>query len=120
MSLRVADSEPDRPAVVRQHRRFALRDASLGGVSIGGATIDVWRDGDGAQRWCARLLMPAGQSIGDGQLAGTTASGRTVSGTVGVGDIGPGPRGPRHVLATLHGQGPLIDAAAPEDPQTQG
>ncbi len=98
--------------MIRRHRRFALRDVTLGGVAVSGATVDVWRDEGGTERWCARLLMPVSQALGDGVLAGTTAGGERLSGVVRLGDTTAGP-GARHVLAQLNGSGPLRTGAGP-------
>jgi hypothetical protein len=92
---------------IREHRRFALRDVTLSGVLVGGATVDLWRDAAGIERWSARLLMPIAQPLGDGMLSGTTAAGERLVGLVSLGDTAVGPRRGRDVLAQLHGEGPL-------------
>ena len=84
----------------------------IGGVPVGGATIDSWRDAT-TDRWCARLLLNAQHPFGDGLLEGLTADGRRVRGTVRVGDLSAGPRG-RQVMAELLGEGPLLEVT--EDP----
>jgi hypothetical protein len=93
--------------MVQRHRRFALRDVTLGGTAVGGATVDLWHDEGGTERWCARLLMPVAHELGDGLLTGTTPAGDRLSGFVRLGDTTAGPRGGRHVLAQLFGEGPL-------------
>jgi len=99
--------------MVQRHTRFALRDVTLGGVAVGGATIDLWHDESGTERWCARLLMPVAHELGDGRLLGTTAAGARMTGVVRLGDTTAGPRGGRHVLAQLNGEGPLVAAPVP-------
>jgi hypothetical protein len=101
-------------AMIQKHRRFALRDVTLGGIAVGGATIDLWHDEAGTERWCARLLMPVSHELGDGRLLGTTPGGERLTGVVRLGDTTAGPRGGRHVLAQLFGEGPLV--AEPEAP----
>ena len=105
-------------SVIRNHRRFALRDVMIGGVPVGGATIDSWHDAT-TERWCARLLLSAQHPFGNGILEGLTADGRRVRGTVRIGDISAGPRG-RQVMAELLGESPLVevteDAAGEEPP----
>jgi hypothetical protein len=92
-------------ATNRDHRRFALHDVRVGGLVVGGATVDVWRDGT-ADRWCVRLLMPENQPVGDGRFEGTTTDGRRLRGTVRAGTTQAGTRR-SVVMAELLGQGPL-------------
>ncbi|HLX34169.1 MAG TPA: hypothetical protein VKR30_02885 [Candidatus Limnocylindrales bacterium] len=98
-------SDP-RPAI-SAHRRFALREVTLGGYAVGGATVDVWQDASGADRWSARALVPLSLPIRRGSLAGTAQGGQRFCGTVQVGDTSAGPRRGREVLAELLGDGPL-------------
>ncbi|HET7727037.1 MAG TPA: hypothetical protein VFK54_06900 [Candidatus Limnocylindrales bacterium] len=95
--------------MVRRHRRFALRDVTLEGRAVGGATIDAWEDDAGNERWAARAMVPAAPGPSDGVLAGTTRDGHRLSGQVRVGANQVGAKGARVVLVDLYGNGPLID-----------
>jgi hypothetical protein len=102
------NEQPDGAADgVREHRRFALRDVTLSGSPVGGATIDVWRDAQGVPRWSARLLIPIALTADEGMLRGVAADGRQWCGLARVGDRRAGPRRGREVLAELHGTGTL-------------
>ena len=92
--------------MISAHRRFSVAHVTVGGVPVGGATIDSWRDA-GGERWCARLLLPIAPPMGDGILEGTKADGTRVRGEVRLGDTRAGPTRGRHVMAELLGQGPL-------------
>jgi hypothetical protein len=98
------------------HRRFSLRQVTLGGIPVGGATIDAWRDAQDQPQWCARLLIPTSGQPGNGWLEGTTQDGRRIGGPVSLGHVEEGPRRGREVLAELHGDGPLVEAAT--EPET--
>ena len=97
--------------MTRQHRRFSLDEVTLQGAPVGGATIDAWEDGDGTERWTARLLVPTMDHVTDGELVGRMRDGRVIKGDVHLGDTAPGPRRTRVVLVELHGDGPLRDEA---------
>ena len=98
--------------MVRHHRRFALRDVTLGGVPIGGATIDAWEDDDGRERWAARAVMPTRWDGDEGVLAGTMGGGIRVEGAVRITDGRlRSSSSARTALVSLHGTGPLLDGA---------
>ena len=94
------------------HRRFSLREVTLAGLPVGGATIDAWHDASKGPQWCARLLMSTTGQPGDGWLEGTTQDGRRLGGPVRLRHVEDGPRRGREVLAELLGDGPLVEAAA--------
>jgi hypothetical protein len=100
---RVPEARPG----IKEHRRFALRDVSLGGVPVGNATIDAWYDASGAERWTARFLIPIVHPFRDGILVGTAAGGERLRGTVHLAGSTEGPRRGREVLVELHGEGLL-------------
>ena len=93
--------------MVHAHRRFALADVTLGGLPVGGATVDAWHDADG-EHWCARLWMPVAHPLGDGVLEGKAADGRRFRGEVRMGEASPGPTRGRQVMAELLGTSPLV------------
>lgn len=97
--------------MVHDHRRFALRDVTLGGLPVGGATIDAWRDADG-EHWCARLWMSNSHPMGDGMLEGTAADGRRLRGPVRMGAAQPSPTRGGQVMAELLGRSRLVAADA--------
>ena len=97
------------------HRRFSLREVTLAGLPVGGATIDSWRDAQDKPQWCARLLISTANPPADGWLEGTTQDGRRIGGPVSLGHVEDGPRRGREVLAELHGDGPLVEAAPTPD-----
>ncbi|HYL40467.1 MAG TPA: hypothetical protein VET90_04095 [Candidatus Binatus sp.] len=97
---------------VKAHRRFALHEVTLGGLPVGGATVDAWYDGGDAQRWSARLLIPVLHPLREGILAGTASGGERLSGQVHLGGTTAGPRRGRDVLVEFHGDGPLLVEAA--------
>jgi hypothetical protein len=100
---------------VLAHRRFSLREVTLAGRPVGGATIDAWRDAQDQPRWCARLLISTANPPADGWLEGTTQDGRRIGGPVSLGHVEEGPRRGREVLAEMHGDGPLVEAAVAPD-----
>jgi hypothetical protein len=101
----------DGPRAVRAHRRFSLRDVTLAGVPVGGATVDAWHDPERGPEWCARLLLKASAHARHGWLEGTMQDGRRVGGPVRLQEVQDGPRRGREVLASLFGDGPLVDTA---------
>jgi hypothetical protein len=104
---------------ISDHRRFTLREVTFGGLPVGGATVDVWEDAGGAERWSVRLLMPLAHPLREGVLAGTAVGGQRFSGTVHLADTTAGPRRGREVLAELHGDGPLgVEEPGPADAGT--
>jgi hypothetical protein len=98
---------------IKHHRRFILRDVSLGGLPVGNATIDAWRDASGAEHWSARLLVPSAQPLREGVLAGTVAGGQRLRGGVHLGGTAAGPRRGREVLVEFHGDGRLAHEEPP-------
>ena len=112
-------SSPDRDADasdrVIAHRRFSLREVTLAGLPVGGATIDSWRDAQDRPQWSARLLIATANPPAAGWLEGTTQDGRRLGGPVSLAHVEDGPRRGREVLAELHGDGPLVEAAAAPD-----
>ena len=100
-------SEPQNPAGIKSHHRFALRDVTLGGVPVPGATVDMWLDGDRAARWSARLWVRGAHPLDAGLLEGTGRSGEHVSGTVRIGVVDTALRRGRETLVEYHGIGPL-------------
>ena len=101
------------------HRRFTLHEVTLGGLPVGGATVDVWHDSGGAGRWSARLLIPVAHPLRAGVLAGTAAGGRRLSGVVHLGETTAGPRRGREVLVEFHGDGQLsVEDPRPLEDQT--
>jgi hypothetical protein len=103
------DSAADaaRPRVIRNHLRFALSDVTLDGDPVGGATIDAWQNGAGADCWSARVLMVATNVRTVGALAGRTRDGRLLRGRVARGAAGPAPRPRGAALIEWHGVGVL-------------
>lgn len=99
--------EPQNPSGIKAHRRFALRDVTLGGGPVPGATVDVWLDGDRAERWSARLWVLIARPLDAGLLEGTGRSGEHVSGAVRIGDVDAALRRGREMLVEYHGVGPL-------------
>jgi hypothetical protein len=103
---------------IKNHRRFTLREVTLGGLPVGGATVDVWRAAGGAAQWSARLLMSSSHLLHEGVLAGTAVGGRRLRGRVHLADTAPGPRRGREVLAEFHGdeqlrvEDPVFDGGA--------
>jgi hypothetical protein len=105
--------------VIRNHRRFALSEVTLDGQPVGGATIDTWENGAGAQRWSARVLMPAGDGRDTGVLAGRRRDGSVVRGSGAL--IGPGPalRGRGSVMTEWHGITALRPDSDPGDAEAE-
>ena len=101
---RLVDADP----TVKGHRRFALHDVTIGGLPVGGATVDAWHDRGDVQHWLARLLMPRSHPLGAGLLAGTDRGGQRISGPVRVGETMTGVRRGRELLVEFHGDGPLV------------
>ena len=102
--------------MVRNHRRFELLQVTLGEIPIGSCTIDLWEDDKGGEQWSARVLMKTGHGSTEGVLHGKTRDGRWLSGQARFAADQQGPRGGRTVLVELHGQGPLVESAAPPPP----
>jgi hypothetical protein len=97
------------------HRRFSLREVTLAGLPVGGATVDAWHDASNRPQWRVRLLMSTRTEPSGGWLEGTTQDGRRLGGPVRLEGVEEGPRRGREVLAELHGDGPLVEAAAAPD-----
>ncbi|HEV8545824.1 MAG TPA: hypothetical protein VGQ64_06000 [Candidatus Limnocylindrales bacterium] len=100
-----------------KHLRFALHDVTFAGVPLPSATMDLWQDDHGVNRWSVRALMPVAQQAEVGRLTGRTKDGRSVSGDVDVANRQMGPSGPRgQTLVELHGAGPLegLDVPPPD------
>jgi hypothetical protein len=101
--------------VVRNHRRFALSEVTLGDQPVGGATVDVWQDATGAHRWSARIVMTSRDVPPGGALAGRTREGQFVHGHVSLVGSGPALRGRGAVLIEWRGVGALqTDVASGE------
>lgn len=98
---------PESRRGIKAHRRFALREVTLGGVPVGNATIDVWRDESGAERWSARLLLPIKHPLREGILSGLATGGQRIHGMVHLGESNAGPRRGREMLVEFHGDGLL-------------
>lgn len=101
--------------VTTRHRRFALLDVTFGGVSLPGATMDLWQDGAGRSQWSARIVTRVGPDLDEGELTGRTADGRVVSGHALVASRQVGAGGRRETLVELHGAGDLVGLGDPKD-----
>jgi hypothetical protein len=99
--------------VTTQHRRFALLDVTFGGVSLPGATMDLWLDGSGHSQWSARIVTRVGPDLDEGELTGRTADGKIVAGHALVASRQVGAGGRRETLVELHGTGDLSGLDAP-------
>jgi hypothetical protein len=94
--------------VPSKHLRFALHDVTFAGSPLPSATMDLWEDDGGVNRWSVRALMPIAQQAEVGRLTGKTKDGHVVSGDVDVANRQMGPSGPRgQTLVELHGSGAL-------------
>jgi hypothetical protein len=94
--------------VTTRHQRFALLDVTFGGVSLPGATMDLWHDAVGHSQWSARIVTRVGPDLDEGELTGRTADGRVVSGHALVASRQVGAGGRRETLVELHGTGDLV------------
>jgi hypothetical protein len=94
--------------VTTRHQRFALLDVTFAGVSLPGATMDLWYDDSGQSRWSARIVTRVGPDLDEGQLTGRTADGRVISGHCLVASRQVGAGGRRETLVELHGSGDLV------------
>jgi hypothetical protein len=108
-----ADVAPSR--IIRNHRRFALVDVTFDDDPVGGATIDAWQNGAGADCWSARVLMVATNVRTVGALAGRTRDGRLLRGRVARGAARPAPRPRGAALIEWHGVGVLRADPAADD-----
>lgn len=112
---RVPEAHPG----IKEHRRFTLREVSLGGLPVGDATVDAWHDASGAERWSARLLIRIAHPLREGLLAGTAVDGQRLCGRVHLGETTAGPRRGREVLVEFHGDGELsLEDQLPGEPRT--
>ena len=102
-----------RGAVSNRHQRFALLDVTFGGISLPGATMDCWEDGQGHAWWSARIVTRVGPEVDEGELTGRTADGRALSGHAIVADRQVGAGGRRETLVELHGSGELHGLVEP-------
>jgi hypothetical protein len=102
------------PRVIRNHRRFALSEVTFEGGSVGGATIDAWQNGTGADCWSARVLMAPADVRAAGALTGKTREGRILRGRVALVGPEPDPKPRGAILIEWHGVSALL-ADAPAD-----
>ncbi len=103
------------PRVIRNHRRFALSEVTFEGGAVGGATIDAWQNGTGADCWSARVLMAASDVKAAGALTGRTREGRILRGRVALVGPEPDPRPRGAILIEWHGVSALLADAPAED-----
>lgn len=100
--------------VTTRHQRFALLDVTFAGVSLPGATMDLWHDAGGNSQWSARIVTRVGPDLDEGELTGRTADGRIISGHALVASRQVGAGGRRETLVELHGTDDLVGL---EDPR---
>ena len=90
-----------------RHQRFAITDVTFAGVSLPGATVDLWHDGAGNLQWSARIVTRATPVLDEGDLTGKTADGRVITGHAITASRQVGAGGRRETLVELHGDGEL-------------
>jgi hypothetical protein len=94
---------------LRGHRRFALKDVTLAGLPVGGATVDAWRDSENTMHWSARVVVPAAHPVAHGRLEGAMPDGRRLGGEATLVGVTAGPRSRAQVLAEFRGTEPLVE-----------
>src|SRR3989304_3392253 len=53
-----------------RHQRFAITAVTYAGVSLPGATVDLWHDSAGQTQWSARIVIRAIPVLDEGGLTG--------------------------------------------------
>jgi hypothetical protein len=93
--------------VVRQHKRFALRNVTYAGVPLPGATMDLWEDDRGNAQWSVRVVARFSPLPDEGELAGQTLDGQQITGHVTVAEREVAWGGRRETVVEFHGSGKL-------------